>query len=218
LKKSYLLITALVLAVLAFWGASSYYSQAEASRLSQLASGDNNVFRRPHAPVKGPASAKVVIVEFLDPACEACRAFYPLVEDLVRRSEGKVKLVLRYAPFHKGSDEAIAILEAARAQGLYWSALEATLKQQPVWAAHHNPQPQLIWNALSGIGLDIDKAKEEAKSPRITAIIEQDLLDGKELRVEKTPSFFVNGKPLSSFGYEQLQDLVNAEVAAAYKN
>src|SRR5688500_11674031 len=38
---------------------------------------------RPHSPVLGAAKARVTVVEFLDPACEACRAFAPVVEQLL---------------------------------------------------------------------------------------------------------------------------------------
>ncbi|NMG42229.1 thioredoxin domain-containing protein [Aromatoleum toluvorans] len=34
-----------------------------------------------HSPTLGKADAPVVIVEFLDPACETCRAFYPRVKE-----------------------------------------------------------------------------------------------------------------------------------------
>ncbi|MFS8328883.1 thioredoxin domain-containing protein, partial [Vreelandella titanicae] len=33
---------------------------------------------RSHSPILGREDAPVTIVEFFDPACEACRAFYPL--------------------------------------------------------------------------------------------------------------------------------------------
>ena len=63
-------------------------------------------------------------MEFFDPSCEACRAFYPIVKSLVNSSFGQVRLVVRYAPLHQGSDTAVKILEAAREQGKYWQALE----------------------------------------------------------------------------------------------
>jgi hypothetical protein len=39
-------------------------------------------------------------------------------------------------------------------------------------------------------------------------VIEQDLLDAQLLQVSKTPDFFVNGRPLASFGEEPLRELV----------
>jgi len=57
-----------------------------------------------HSPVFGPANAPVTIVEFFDPACETCRAFYPIVKDILAQYPSEVRLVIRYAPLHKGSD------------------------------------------------------------------------------------------------------------------
>jgi protein-disulfide isomerase len=46
----------------------------------------------------------------------------------------------------------------------------------------------------------------------VVKAIRQDVADGMKLGVSKTPTFFVNGKPLPSFGYEQLAALVASEV------
>jgi protein-disulfide isomerase len=44
----------------------------------------------------------------------------------------------------------------------------------------------------------------------------RDIADGKTLEVRATPQFFVNGKPLVNFGYEQLTQLVEEAIAEAY--
>jgi protein-disulfide isomerase len=49
--------------------------------------------------------------------------------------------------------------------------------------------------------------------PEVDAVIAQDLEDAQALNVEKTPEFFVNGRPLPSFGREQLRTLVEDAVA-----
>ena len=55
------------------------------------------------------------IVEFFDPACEACRAFHPIVKDIMAEHGDAVRVVIRYTPFHgAASEEAIRVLEAAR--------------------------------------------------------------------------------------------------------
>ena len=45
------------------------------------------------------------------------------------------------------------------------------------------------------------------------ALLQQDVDDLTALRVSKTPTFFVNGRSLPSFGPEQLAALVAEEVA-----
>jgi protein-disulfide isomerase len=89
-------------------------------------------------------------------------------------------------------------------------------KTQRYWASHHNPQPQLIWKFLLSAGLNLEKIRNDMNDPGIAKIIQQDLADAKTLNVRKTPGFFVNGKPLPTFGYEQLQELVESEISKYY--
>lgn len=170
-----------------------------------------------HSPSVGPVDAKVTIVEFLDPSCEACRAYYPLVKAVMAEHPGKVRLVLRYAAFHQGSDTVVKILEAAKTQGLYWQSLEAVFQSQPVWADHGNPQVERVWDFLQPIGLDVEKARRDMQNPAIAAILAQDMADVTALKVERTPTFYVNGKPLLVMGEKGLRDLVAQEVQAAYR-
>lgn len=170
---------------------------------------------RAQAPTLGPADAKVTIVEFFDPACEACRAFYPIVKRTMAQYPADVRLVLRYAPLHPGSDEAVRILETARLQNLFIPVLEALLARQPEWAAHGSMDLEHAWKIAGDAGLDVPKARAARLSPRITAALNRDIQDLKTVGVTQTPSFFVNGKPLQDFGVRQFQELVRAEVAAA---
>ena len=163
----------------------------------------------------GPSGAPVTLVEFFDPSCETCRSFYPLIKQLMARHPKDLRVVLRYAPFHKGSDEAVRILLTARLQGKFEPVLEALLADQPQWASHEGAQLDRAWATAEKAGLDLAKARQAAGTPEVAATLAQDVEDGKWLKVSKTPTFFVNGKPLPSFGVEELYELVKAEVAAA---
>ena len=110
----------------------------------------------------------------------------------------------------------VKLLEAARLQNKFWEVLEATYNTQSSWASHTNPQPEKLWSLLRGSGLNLSKAREDMPNPMFTQRIQQDLADARQLQVSKTPGFFVNGKPLIQFGYEQLQQLVNAEIRNNY--
>jgi protein-disulfide isomerase len=217
MNKNVLVVTAGVLAVAVFLVGTLFYKQEKAAEVSKVAQDNSAALIRPHSPVFGNEQAKVTIVEFLDPACETCRAFYPHVKSIVMASFGQVKLVIRYAPLHQGSDQAVKILEAARMQkDMYWPVMEAALQSQPDWASHHNPQPDLIWEHVKTTGLDIAKAKSDLNDPSIQKILDQDIADRLALKINKTPSFFVNGKPLSEFGLDQLKQLVKQELMLAY--
>jgi len=99
-----------------------------------------------------------------------------------------------------------AELDSARA------TLERALADQPRWAAHHNPQPDLIWDVIGDIGLDMAKARSDAASPSIAQALQQDVADMQALKVDRTPGFFVNGTPLRDFGEAQLKSLVDQEL------
>ena len=80
-----------------------------------------------HALTFGNKNAKVTIVEFFDPACESCRAFYPLVKSQIKQYKGRVNLIVRPVAFHKNVGPVVAALEATKMQGKFWDALYTTL-------------------------------------------------------------------------------------------
>lgn len=210
-------VSSLVL-IFVFLFASSYYKEKQAEKFGFMAKENAATFVREYSQVLGSDDAKVYIVEFMDPACETCAAFAPFIKQMMAANPGKIKLVLRYAPFHDGADYFVTILEASKKQGKYWETLDIMFKSQPYWASHSNPQPQLIWQFLPHAGLDIAQLKKDMNDPAIAKRIEQDLADAKTLNVHKTPGYFVNGKPLQTFGYQQLQELIQDEVRATYSN
>lgn len=205
-----------VVLIVAFVFATSYYKGRQAEKYGFMAQGSASTFVRDHSQTLGSDNAKVYLVEFMDPACETCAAFSPFVKQMLGAYPGKIKLVLRYAPFHQGADYFVKILEAARRQGRYWETLDVMYKSQPYWASHHNPQPEKIWQFLPAAGLDLERIKKDMTDPAIVKLIEQDLADAKTLAVRKTPGFFVNGRPLQTFGSEQLLQLVRTEISARY--
>ena len=217
MRSRWLMGAAFGVVALAFIAGVVLYKDRTAQQAGQAVQAGSDALVRAHAPVFGNPDAKVTIVEFFDPSCETCRAFYPLVKGIVNASFGQVRLVVRYAPLHPGSDRAAKILEAARLQGQYWPALEKALADQPRWAAHGSPQPELIWESIADTGLDMAKARADADSPAIASALQQDIDDMKILGVRATPGFFVNGRPLTDFGEMQLRALVSEELAKVRK-
>jgi protein-disulfide isomerase len=208
MKQKTLLGVALACLLGAFILATLIYNIEPDADSAPLPPAQLAALQRAHAPSLGPAQAPVTIVEFLDPACETCAAFYPIVKQILTTDPQRLRLVVRYAPFHKGSDQVVAALEAARKQDKFWPALEALLASQREWVQHHVAQPERIWPILERAGLDLARLRADIAAPEIARVIEQDLLDAQLLQVSKTPDFFVNGRPLASFGEEPLRELV----------
>lgn len=211
MNKKWIVLGTVGAVVLAFVAGVAVFKSRSNQEVKQAAQMNSDALVRPHSPVFGNPAAKVTIVEFFDPSCETCRAFYPIVKRMVSTSFGQIRLVMRYAPLHPGSDTAVKILEAARQQGKYWEALERALAAQPQWAAHHRPQPEMIWDLIGDIGLDMAKARADANGPAIDQLLRQDIADMQTLKVNRTPGFFVNGIPLRDFGEAQLKVLVEQE-------
>ena len=216
MKKNHIVIATVLVMSMLFALAAYFYNAQQVATKTKLAEQHAKALIPFHAVRKGNPQAKVTIVEFLDPACGTCKQFHPIIKDLLKKHPDKIKLVVRYAPFHSGSDQMVAILEAARKQQQFWNVLDIMFESQEYWAINHQARPDLFWGFLKGYGFDVARIQQDMKDPKIARIIEQDLADGELLGATKTPTFFVNGKPLSSFGFEQLMSLVQSELAANY--
>ena len=210
-RKLLALAVLLILGLAFYFGMDAYRDRTQAEQDTRVAvEGSRHV--RMHTPIIGPQNAPVTIVEFFDPACETCRAFYPIVKQIMAQHPDKVRLALRYAPFHQGSDQVVKLIVAARKQGLYTPVLEALLAAQPEWADHAAPNIGIAFEAAARAGLDMERARQDMETPEIQAVLAQDIEDLTALQVSKTPTFFVNGRSLPSFGPEQLARLVAEEV------
>jgi protein-disulfide isomerase len=217
MKRNTIFVIALVLLAILFTGGAYLYRTQQAEAAVRLAAKNKEALVRFHSPSLGRADAPVHIVEFFDPACETCAKFYPLVKQMMSAHREDIRLTVRYAPFHQGSDEVVKVLEASRKQAKYWQAFEALVASQSSWAQGHQANVDLVWPFLARAGLDTERLKSDMQSPDIARAIAQDVMDGKTLNVSKTPEFFVNGRPLPSFGFDQLRTLVDEELAAARK-
>jgi len=213
MKQKTLFIASAVVLLAAFVVGVLVYNIQQADRTAEVVKRNPQALTRLHSPTLGNADAKVHIVEFLDPACGTCAQFSPFVKDLMAANPGRIRLTVRYAPLHQGSDQVVKVLEAARKQGKFWQALEALFATQRQWVQNHVASAQLAWNSLAGLGLDLDRVRADMNAPEVTRIVEQDIADTRTLNVTQTPEFFVNGRAMPSFGAEQLKDLVDEEIA-----
>lgn len=216
MKKNMIVAATAIFFIVVFIITATIYNNKKDEELDRSSQESIEHLQRDYSPIKGPRDAKVTIVEFFDPACGTCSAFYPFVKQLMKDNQGKVNLVLRYLPLHQNSDVIVSILEAARLQNLFWLTLERAYETRELWIEHHVSRPEKLWKQLGGLGLDMNRLKEDIQSAEIARRVKLDIKDAKQLNVSKTPGFFVNGKPLLHFGYQQLQQLVESEVAAKY--
>ena len=208
MKQKSLFFGAVAAFAVVFLGGAMWYNASQSSAGEAVSAATLTALDRPHAPSLGPADAPVVIVEFLDPACETCAQFYPLVKNIMAANPDRIRLVLRWAPFHNGSPDVVSLLEAARMQDMFLPALERLLETQADWAINHTADYPRALLQLQDLGLDNERLFADMASPEIGQILRQDMTDANALNVTATPEYFVNGKPMPSFGYQQLVQLV----------
>ena len=179
---------------------------------------ENEAFIRDDSPTLGPKDAKVTIIEFIDPECESCAAFHPIVKKVLKEYEGKVRFVVRYMPLHPNSLTAATFIEAAGEQGKYWEAKDYLLKKQPEWGTRHGvghsaPQPDV--NALfkqyaKDLGLNLDQMNAVFSENKYKSKVERDQKDGATLGVRQTPTFFINGVKLMRLDEASLKYMIDA--------
>jgi protein-disulfide isomerase len=210
---------AIVVIIAALVGANYYRGSIQSER--QSTSTTDNPLVRPDSRTLGAADAPVTIVEFLDPECESCRAFSPIVKKILKEYDGKVRLVVRYMPLHPNSILAATVTEAAGEQGKYWQMQEILFQRQSEWGERHGqPQPAfsqpdvktLFEKYAMELGLDVEKINSAIAQNRYAAKLERDKKDGQTLRVTRTPTFFVNGRLLARLGESDLKSLIDEEL------
>ncbi|MCT2090255.1 DsbA family protein [Micrococcus terreus] len=159
---------------------------------------------------------KAVLVEFLDFECEGCAAAYPVVEDLRAEYGDTVTFVHRYFPLpgHPNSMTAATAVEAAAQQGAYEAMYQKMFDTQEQWSHTAEDRSPVFRGYAEELGLDMAAYDAAVADPATRARIEQDLADGAALGVQGTPTFFLDGKPLTLNTLEQFR----AEVDAAAKN
>lgn len=202
-QRNLILITLVVLVGL-FFGGSYFYKKSQSDKNLAKAQQNQNILIRDYSPSIGSPMARITLVEFLDPECESCRRFHPLVKDILKQYDGRIRYVVRFATFHNNSELAVKLLDGARKQGKFWETLDLFFEKLPEWGDHHDPKPEKLWGYLEELNLDTDIIKAELNNKEVLAMLEQEEKDLAAFGVRGTPTFFVNGKPLPSFGVEPL--------------
>lgn len=222
MKKEVVVLLAIVGVVALAGVVGAYYYRNSVQAPPQPGTKIREELVRADSPTLGPADAKVTIVEFYDPECEACAAFHPSLKALLKEFEGKVRFVARYATFHKNARLAAIYTEAAGEQGKYWEMQQKLFEKQPEWGEKHGhgepatptaPANGLFDKYAQELGLNLDQLKASVADPKHGAKIDRDMRDVDALKVMRTPTFFVNGRQLARFSQLDLRALIVQELS-----
>jgi protein-disulfide isomerase len=158
------------------------------------------------SPAKGPADAQVTVVEFADLECPACRAAQPAVDAVLAAHAGNVRLVLKLYPIatHPHAEAAAHAALAAGRQGKFWEMEHALLKGQ------EHLEPGDIEGYARKLGLDMTRFRADLNAPDIAAKVGRDRQLGDAVKVNGTPTLFVDGRMLGDG--DELEDRVRDEL------
>ena len=168
-------------------------------------------------PTWGSRTAPVTIVEFADFQCPFCARAEPTLA-LIRKTYGpdRVRIVWKHSPlpFHanaRPAAEAAAGVHALAGDDAFWRFLDLTF--------HHpddlGEDAYVAWAQQAGVR-DVDGLRAGMRSHAWAAKVDADLAEARELGVNGTPTFYVNGiSVVGARGFDAFQPLVDAQAIAA---
>jgi protein-disulfide isomerase len=159
-------------------------------------------------PVRGPAAARVVLVEYADYECPYCQTLQPQLEKL--RGDYKDNLAIAYKdmplPTHLNAQKAAEAAHCAGAQGKYWEYHDL------LFSAHEYGIATLKQHARA-LKLDGDVFDKCLDAGERAEAVKAGLTEGQALGLPGTPAIFINGRLLSgSVDYEAMRTVVEDEL------
>lgn len=166
--------------------------------------------------VRGTPDATVQLVEYSDFQCPACAAIQPFIQQILDQFGDRITFTYRHYPLttiHPNAERAAQAAEAAAVQGKFWEYHDLLFDRQSVWSSERNPD-QLFLQYANELGLNTEWFAGDLDSSTGREKIQVDTASGDRAGVRGTPSFFLNGQPLTFTSYEQFRQLIADAVAA----
>lgn len=135
----------------------------------------------------GGANAKITIVEFGDFACPYCQKSFSKIREISLKYKNDVKIIYRDYPSRNGSMNLAMAGRCAGEQGLFWLMHDKLFQNQGV-----NTDEEMIELAKQ-IGADLKRFEQCQKDKKYNTSIQKDYLDGQDLGIKGTPTWFING-------------------------
>lgn len=158
---------------------------------------------------KGSPLASVVLVEYSDLQCPACRYYYPMVKELSREFGDRLRVVYRHFPLriHQFAEFAAQASEAAGTQDKFWEMHDLLFERQSDWSSEA-PRDTFMEYARE-LGLDVNRFERDLASAATRQAIIEDSRDGEAAGVNATPTFFLNGQKIkNSRSYGEFRDII----------
>lgn len=168
----------------------------------------------PDDPLYGAADAPVSLVVFSDFQCSMCNMFASNFKYLIDYNKEKLNIRFKYFPlsstcnslieenFHPLACESARASEAARLQGKFWEYHDS------LFAMGTLKDKEQLFDIAKMLNLDMDKFKVDYNSEACSNKINQDIQEGIRLKIEGTPTAFLNGRKLNKLSENNINLLV----------
>jgi protein-disulfide isomerase len=163
------------------------------------------------APSKGSEKAEVTIVKFEDFQCPYCKAVQPNYQEVLKRYDGKVRLVHKDLPLDQIHPQARQAAEAARCaddEGKFWQY------HDKLYASAPKAAPEDLKSYAKEVGLNGNSFEKCLSTGKYKARVQKDVDEGAVLGLTGTPIFFINGRELSGAqSVEAIAQIIDEELA-----
>lgn len=142
-------------------------------------------------PSKGSSNPSVTLVEFADFQCPHCKQGAEIADKVLKKYSDKMRIVYRHMPINPSgiSRKVAAASICADQQGKFWEYHDLAFKNQDKL---DDKSPLQLATELS---LDEAKIKACLEDPKTNEALDASEAEGRNLGVNGTPAFFINGQP-----------------------
>ena len=155
--------------------------------------------------IKGNPDAEVVLVEYSDFQCPACRAMYPIVSGLMEQYGESIRFEYRHFPIeraHPYAIQAAMAVEAAGQQNKFYEFHDLVFENQAEWSQSATPNVFFAQYA-EDLGLDVDLYKRHANASLLREKVRSQQQQGLDAGVTGTPTMFLNGERMEYSSYDE---------------
>lgn len=145
--------------------------------------------------VKGPKNAPIHVIVYSDFQCPACRLALEPLEELRNQFPDVMQIEFRHFPLvqaHRWALAAASFAECAAEQGKFWEFHNRLYSEQLTWSKSEDA-PVFFADYVQELNLDRKALEQCIENPKTLTKIQRERSTGDKLKVESTPTIFING-------------------------
>jgi protein-disulfide isomerase len=211
-RKNYAAFAIIAVVLVAAIAAGVFLFQARKTPGLQIASTSKPGAQPPH--VRGKGGAPVTLEEFGDFECMPCFILWPALRNLENDYGERLAVIFRHNPMpqHSKALDGARAAEAAGLQGQFWEMHDMLYLQRGLWTRAADPRAQFREFARR-LQLDVDRFDKDFDGPEVAARVQADREKAAELKLDRTPVVFINGRRAELQG--DVEKGVRADIEAA---